>query len=470
QSHIDVLETDRFNLNPTVTFTDNDATRLTLQGKFSRWEQQDYQGLPAVGTLTGDFRTRPELFIGPADIDKSNSEFYGIWGTLEHRLDSVWSVTAKGRYSHSKFDTLAQNVVGADGFGADQPFFAPSTWGLINSELAQEQEERSFQAYATAEFEVGPSRNTVLLGADYSELDDNGFMDFDFPPIATVDLTDPVFLLPYDFPGARLYNQLTKNITYGGYLQWQSTLYDRLHLLASVRRGIVNTRFFNTTPGFESNYESDVGRFLPNVGAVVDIVEGFSVYASYNEGMRGQGGVNFVSTPRPALSDQIEVGIKFDLGGKLSGQLSAFEIQRQNIAITDFTDPQFRSVAKGQQRSRGIETNMTWQATDGLNVLGSYAYTEAEFTDSLAGVPEGNELPGVPRHSGRFWVNYAFQDELLRGLSVGTGIYAQSGTYLSKQNLFKSDAYYTMDATVAYKANGYKLGLSIKNLTDEDYF
>lgn len=470
KSNIDVLDTERFNLNPTMTFTDNDATTFTLQGKFSRWEQQDYQGLPAVGAVAGDFRIRPELFIGPQDIDKSNSEFYGVWGTLDHRLNDIWSLTAKARYSHSKFDTFAQNLVGKDfSFGADQPLMPPSTWGLANTELAQEQEEKSVLTYATAKFDLGPAKNTVLLGADFSELDDDGFLDFKLLSLAdAVDLNDPVFRVPYSTPGARQNTQLTRNTTYGGYVQLQSTLYDRLHLLASVRRGNVTTDFVNTASG--ARFKSDAGRFLPNVGALVDITDEFSLFANYSEGMRGQGGANYVSTPKPELSNQIEAGVKFDSAGQLTGQIAVFQIERENVRVTDFTDAQFRSVTKGQQRSHGIETDMAWQVTDSLSLLGNYAFTEAEFTDSLAGVPDGNHLPGVPKHSGRFWANYAFHDSVLEGWSVGTGIYAQSSVFLAKENLYKSDSFYTVDADIAYKSKGYKLGVSIKNLTDNDYF
>ncbi|WP_442497871.1 TonB-dependent siderophore receptor [Methylobacter sp. sgz302048] len=468
-SNIDVLDTDRFNVNPTLTFTNNDDTTFTLQGKFSRWEQQDYQGLPATGTVAGNFRIRPELFIGPEDIAKSNSEFYGVWGTLDHKLNDIWSFTAKGRYSHSKFDTLAQNLLGKGfSFGADQPLVPPSTWGLVNSELGQEQEEKSVQVYGTAKFDLGPTKNTVLLGADFSELDDDGFMDFDMMPVAFVDLVAPSFPVPYSHPGTRQQTQFTRNTTYGGYVQLQSTIYDRLHLLASVRRANVTTDFVNTASG--SKFNSDEGRFLPNVGGLIDITDEFSLFVDYSEGMRGQGGANYASTPKPELSNQIEAGIKFDIAEQLTGQLAVYQIERENVRVTDFTDAQFRSVTKGQQRSTGIETDATWQVTEGLSLLGNYAFTEAEFTDSLAGVPDGNRLPGVPKHSGRFWANYAFQDAMLRGWSIGSGIYAQTSAYVDKANLFSTESFYTIDADIAYRTKAYKLGVSIKNLTDNDYF
>jgi iron complex outermembrane receptor protein len=40
----------------------------------------------------------------------------------------------------------------------------------------------------------------------------------------------------------------------------------------------------------------------------------------------------------------------------------------------------------------------------------------------------------------------------------------------SYQNYFKSDSYYTMDASIAYQFQRYKLAATVKNLTDEQYF
>jgi iron complex outermembrane receptor protein len=59
---------------------------------------------------------------------------------------------------------------------------------------------------------------------------------------------------------------------------------------------------------------------------------------------------------------------------------------------------------------------------------------------------------------------------LLRGWSIGSGIYAQSSAYVDKGNLFKTESFYTIDADIAYRTKAYKLGVSIKNLTDNDYF
>lgn len=470
ENDIDVLKTERYNLNPTLTFTDNDSTTFTVQGKYSKFEQQDYQGLPATGTVAGDFKIDPQLYIGPENIADSSSEFGSVWGTLDHQINDIWSITAKARYAYSKHDTKSQGILGEGfSFGADKPFMPPSIWGVLDNELYQESNEMSFQFFTTADFDLGISQNTFIIGADFSQHKEDGFMAFDMTRIGVVDLMAPVFM-PYVRPGTGESNQFVKNTTTGGYMQLQTSLYERVHLLGGFRVAYVATDFNNTTPGFEFASKSSNTKVLPNVGAVVDLTDEYAVFVNYNEGMRAQGGAtNFVSTPEPELSNQVEVGMKFNIAEQLSGQLALFQIERKNVAVTDFTDAQFRSVADGKQKSRGFESNMTWQATDALSFLATYAFTDARFSDSLI-VPQGNRLPGVPEHAGRFWANYAFQNSMLRGLSIGSGIYSQSSVYLANDNAFKAPSYYTMDASIGYQRDFYKLGMSIKNLTNNSYY
>ncbi|MGZ4981377.1 MAG: TonB-dependent siderophore receptor [Methylobacter sp.] len=219
-SYLDVVKTQRYNLNPTITFTNNDTTTFTIQGKVSRWEQHEYQGLPATGTVTGRFQTPRNTFVGPSNIPDSSSEFSGVWGTLDHKFNDMWSLNLKARHAQSEFDEKVQSLAGADGFITDRPFFA-NTWALFNAELSQKQEELSFLGNVTAKFDYGPTKNTVLIGADHSKLDDKGFMDVDMGRFGfgagTVDLSRPSFPAAYGPAGAGNDNQFVTNTTYGGY-------------------------------------------------------------------------------------------------------------------------------------------------------------------------------------------------------------------------------------------------------------
>jgi len=463
-SYLDTVNTQRYNLNPTLTFTNNDTTNFTVQGKVSRWDQPEYQGLPATGTVAGNFSIPRTTFIGPSNMPNSYSETNAVWGSLDHKFNNIWSLNLKARHAQSEFNEKAQSLVGADMFIADRPFFG-NTWLLYNTELSQKQDELSFLGNATAKFNAGPTKNTVLIGADHSDLDDRGFMDFG--PSGSVNLTAPSFPVSYSQPGAGVDNMFVKNTTYGGYTQLQSTLYNRLHLLASVRVGHVGIDY-HTSQGVISNGEKT--RFLPRAGGVFDLTDEYSLFINYSEGMRGQPFVNFVGAPQPEESTTLEGGLKLNVAHQLTGQIAGYQIERSNVAVTDNTDLLRRSKAAGQQRSRGIETDLTWQATDALSILANYAHTDAKYTDNLAGVPEGNQLAMVPENSGRLWANYRFQQPMIKGLSIGGGVYAQGQAYLSNNNLYKSDGYHSFDASIAYEYQRFKLAATVKNLTDEHYF
>lgn len=493
-SFLDNIHTERFNVNPVITFTNNNDTTLTIQGRVAQWKQKEYQGLPATGTVTGDFKLRENMFIGPKDIEPSHSDFSGVWGTLDHWINDTWSVNLKARYAESEFDSIAQSIVGRDkreegsilsnySYVADIPLFPRPDlkWALSNTELYQEQQETSFLGNVLAQFNVGPTQNKLLFGGDYSVFDDSGFIGFNqlTCPGCTVNLRkkNPVFP-PWTRTWPQENNLFVKNTTYGGYTQLQSTLYDRLHLLFSVRAGTVEIDYFNAKYP-ELNGVTSETRIMPRAGAVFDITKAFSLFVNYSEGMRGQPFVQFAGDePKAALSDSIEAGIKLDIADQLTGQLAVYQIDRSNVAVTVAAQP-FSAAPIGEQRSKGFETDLVWHTTPNLHFLGNYAYTNVEFTNdgdtnSPPKIPSGSKLYGVPEHSTRFWANYDFPQPLLKGLSLGAGVYWQSETFLSnlhqKVNNFKADSYYTFDASAAYQFQRYKLAVTVKNLSDESYF
>lgn len=467
-SFIDNLDTQRYNINPTLTFTDNADTTFTVQGKVSRWKQPEYQGLPATGTLAGNFRIRPETFIGNYDMPDSNADFDGVWGTLDHKFNEIWSINLKARYASSSFDEKAQILFGSDGALGDTPFFQPATWALVNTRMYQQQEELSFLGNATAKFDLGPSKNTVLIGADHSDFEDKSFMNMNMTTTPFVDLRNTAFTSAYAEPGPGIIDQRVINTTYGGYGQWQSTLFDRLHLLGGVRIGTVAIDYLRSGSGSTVTEKTE---WLPRVGGVIDIVDGLSVFADYSEGMRGQPFRRFLGTPQPEMSKQAEAGLKINFASQLTGQLAVYQIDRDNVAVPSSANRLF-SVPNGKQRSRGFEADLNWQATEALSLLATYAHTDARYVNDPAstGVLPGFKLARVPENSGRLWADYRFQDDMLRGLSVGGGVYVQSDAHISSNNRYKTPGFHSFDAAIAYETKRYKVATSIKNLTDEQYF
>ncbi|MBD9357999.1 TonB-dependent receptor [Methylomonas sp. EbA] len=465
ENPIDDIHTERYNINPSLVLTDNENTTLTLQGKVSHWAQPEYQGLPATGTIAGSFRVPRDLYIGRSDIPDSTSESQAVWAKLEHHINRIWSMDLRARYSNSSFDEKIQTLFNGT-FVADTPLLAPSTWALVNGELAQQQQEFSYIANAIASFDFGITHNTVLFGGDYSKLKDDGFVEA-AGPIGLVDLSKPSFPVAYSDPGVGAYNQFVANTVYGGYLQWQSTIAKGLHTLLSLRLGGLEIAYddkvvkhSNTTTRLE---------LLPRLGAVYDVTDQLSLFAGYSEGMRGQPFVNFDSAPVPEMSQQMETGFKFEFANRLSGQVAVYQIDRQQVAVPN-TGVGLFYTSSGYQRSQGIETDLLWQFSDEFQVVANYAHTNARFMLDSGGIAKGNRVAWVPEDAGRLWVNYRFKNELLTGVSLGVGVNLRSGSYIAHDNAFKVNGYHSFDATAAYEMQGLRLALTAKNLTDNDYF
>lgn len=462
-SWVDVIHTERFNVNPTLVLTDNADTKLTLHGKLSHWQQPEYQGLPASGTLAGSFSVEPLTFIGPTDMPDSRSDNDAVWLNLKQRIDQVWAVDVRARYGVSEFTEKIQTLFNGASFIADTPLLAPSTWAVVNGELSQRQQEISFQGFAQAQFNFVGIEHVFLVGGDLGELRDQGYIDVASRISGLVDLASPNFASAYQIPGPARNNQFTVNTTYGGYWQLQSHIRQRLHTLLSLRLGGVEIGFDNSL----SHLSSKTARLklLPKIGASYDVTGDISVFAAYSEGMRGQPFFNFASAPIPELSRQMEAGLKWDFSGRLSGQFAVYQIDRNQVAVATPANAALYT-ASGRQRARGIEVDLVWRPLEQVNVLANYAHTDARFADEDA----GSRLPWVPEDSGRVWAHYRFNDETLRGLGIGVGVYLSSGAYLAKQNQYKTPGYYNFDAAISYETGAFKLAASVKNLTDQAYY
>lgn len=471
-SFVDVVHQDRYSLNPTLILTNKEDTTLTIQGRISRLEQQAYEGLPAVGTVAGGFRLNPDLYIGSSNIPKSYSEVKSVTATFDRQLDSIWSFNIKARWADQSFDQKSQTTQSA------APDVGPTTWSLLNIDLAQKQQELTINPNFEARFRLGPTNNVWLTGADYSRVTDRGHMNADLG-VAPVDLlNNPVFPTPYTDPTPAsaafffpFFDFNSAYVTKGAYSQLQSTIYDRIHVLAGVRFASINIDYlenfpFSTGVFSPTQFGTDKSKALPRVGAVVDLIPGLSVYGSYSEGMQAQPFTQALNTNiEPETSKQVEGGFKFNINDQLTGTVAVFDIQRQNVPVTIGVG----IGALSAQESKGYEADLIWQPTKNWKVLASYGHTNVVFSDSNI-APQGNKVPMVPEDSGRVWVNYAFDWPALRSWSAGAGVYVASSQYVDNLNLYKTPGYFTVDAKIAYETEHWRASFNVKNLTGEKYF
>lgn len=463
-SNVDVIDTKRYSFNPTLTLTNKDDTTLTLQGRISRWDQPEYQGLPAVGTVAGPFRLNRTLFIGNPDVPDSFSKTASLTASLDHDFSDAWSSSTKIRYGKSSYSQISQIITG------NMPDAGASSWYLYNQKVTEDREELAVSSHVSGNFVSGVFENKPLFGIDYSRLAETAIMHMD-GPVGTADLLSPGAWPDYQVPsGVAMSDGDNVYRTYGAYAQLQSTAGKRLHLLAGLRLSRLEIEQYSPTRLRQDNTEKT--KFLPRIGAVYDLTDQFSVFADYSEGMKGNPFYFYSGAAIPETSKQYEGGVKFDAKNGLSGSAALFQINRAHVPVTDPSDPfGLTSLAIGQQRSRGFDTNLTWQPDDNWKFLANYAYVKAELTEDIpGGASAGSALVGIPHHSGGLWADYSFGPGDLEGWSAGAGANAASGAPLDLRNTYKSDGYVTADAAVRYKNEDFSASLNIKNITDEKYY
>jgi iron complex outermembrane receptor protein len=461
-SHIDVTERKRYSFNPTLAFGNTGATSLIVQGRVSRREQQVYVGLPGSGTLDRSlFTLRRDLFVGPSDIPKGVSENYGVTARFDHQFNDGWSFNAAARYSMTRQDDISQTFLPL------MPNFG-SSFFMFNSHSPWEAREISVSPNLVGKFSIGDTRSTLLLGADYNRVADNvsiwsslaGMTDFANPYPRFPAYVDPVGrgTLAFDADNVSVNSGLTA--------QLQTTVRDRLHILAGLRWAYVD--FLGSKPFAAARYHVEQGKLLPRFGVGYDIFPGVTPFVGYSEGLRTVRFFGGPGVPKPEEAEQIEGGVKLVLPTGFAATLAVFDIKRRNVVTADPLTP-FLAVQTGEQRSRGFDVNATWQPLRGLSVLASYAYVDAEITEDAV-FSIGNRLQRVPANSGRLWANYKIQEGWLRNVVVGAGLYAASRQAVDLKNTFFTPAFVTFDARVGYEGDHWSVGIVGKNLANRRYF
>ena len=132
-------------------------------------------------------------------------------------------------------------------------------------------------------------------------------------------------------------------------------------------------------------------------------------------------------------------------------------------------------VATGERRSQGVELDVAGRVLPGWDVIGTYAYIDAEITrDEDFAV--GNTLANVPLHSGSLWSVYTIQSGMFQNVGFGLGAYAAGKRLGDLGNTYQMPGYVRLDAALYYrkpevtKRNNLIASLNFRNLLDTDYY
>ncbi len=457
-SWIDRVEGDRWSARPSLSFQLGPDTELLVQGQYDRRSDVEYSGLPAPQALAGqlDRDAYPGTTTGQPRTTIDNRE---ATVELRHEFADDLRLTVTGRYYDSSIKEYGSFVY-PELYPSDPA--TPTTYPILAIDLPTGVQEGTVDADLSTKLDVLGGRHEVLGGIDYDHTDFASDLGFNGVPVGSLDLADPSYALAYGTPPAIDQTETDRYETIAAYIQDQAT-YGRLHLTGSLR--YTRLEFVEREFGTDQSYY----RFTPRVGATFDLVPGVALYSGYSTGFRASFGFVGLQPPKPETSANIEAGLKLALDRiGLSGTVAAFQQTRDNVATPDPANPLY-SIQTGQQRARGVETDLVWEPIPAFSLLMNYAYTEAEVTEDDI-IPIGDRLPRVPKHGGRVAARYRVLNGAAKGLSIGAGVTAFSSRALTLPNTVSVPGYAVMDAQAAYGFGRYTVEVSIVNLTDRRVF
>lgn len=453
---------------PSLTWqpTDKFEANLDIEYQHNEFIDNSDNGIPAIGNRPAPVPI--SRFLGdPAANNIQDRELVGL--NWSYKFNDDWKLTNRFHFLNVDYD---QTTLFANGLGDDNRTYTRGLWHVPFNRTSY-----GTNLDLTGHFKTGLAEHDVLVGFDYYRynLSASGFLG-DAP---SIDIFNPVYGVDIPSLTADGNNYFFEESEqwYGVYFQDQITLWDKLHILGGGRHD-----WAEIGSGFSPSSLNDISVenrptefFSPRVGILYQPWQWLSLYGNYVESL----GSNNSGTPPPGsgslapqTSQQWEVGLKTEFfNGRLNSTLAFFDLTKQNVATQALNSPFSRTI--GEANSQGVELDISGQITDNISLIGSYAYTDAKITKDLGGT-EGNQLVSVPRNSGSLWAKYEFNDELLRGLSLSTGVFVRGQREGDIDNSVQLPSYARWDASVGYsfKQFGSKITtqFNVYNILDKQYY
>lgn len=302
----------------------------------------------------------------------------------------------------------------------------------------------------TGKIRTGPVLQTVTAGFSYGE-SWHGYGSGYGENIVTVPLGDGAALPPIPSGIAEERAADTGKIYDSNpYLQDQISI-GRLHVLASIGH-----------PQESGQQAAKQGSWTPNLGVLYQLTGSISVYANALRSFTPQAGAMLQSggAAPPSTGNSVEVGAKFSLlDDRLTMTAAVFRAAVKNVLLPSPVNRDLFIVGAGDT-SRGFEFDATGRLLPGLNLIGSYTYSNY--------VSVSNGFSQLPKHQASLWLTYDLQGERLHGWGAGVGEWVRSGySALSPTgDIYPMPGQARTDVSLYYHAKTWSAALGVKNVFD----
>ncbi|ABA05307.1 TonB-dependent siderophore receptor [Nitrobacter winogradskyi Nb-255] len=448
-------------------------TLLTVGADYQRYVPRGYTAgmIPLFNSL-GEFNTVPRSFNPGARWGTWEQNASNVFTMLEHRFDNEWRIKLHLLRQVSGYDMAVASASGGnpnplDGSGVS--LWRYNYTGKTRNDTAE--------LFAAGPLWLFDRKHELVVGGRISRRDwRNNNFDVDPTGPGTSNIVSDFYNWTGNIPQPRLlpdptYSNREVHNESGVYAATRLNVHDRLKVLLGARIADYEANLFNW--GNRDRLKKS-GQVIPYYGAVLDLTDALSAYASYTGIFMPQTAQNEQGATLPPLEGiNTEFGLKaafFD--GRLNASAAYFQLKQDNYAVpsgglTPTGTPAYRP-ADGVM-TEGFELEISGQLSPQWQI-------QTGFTHNVSQLDNVRVVTLIPANQFTFYSTYKL-DGALDGLTLGGGARWMDKTWENVRNpvhgtvLHTAPSYWVVDAMASYKFNDNLLGtLNIRNLLDNKYY
>jgi iron complex outermembrane receptor protein len=454
----------RYAIAPSFTWRPSDKTQFTFLSSFLDEPETGWFGyLPKEGTVTDGVggKLSTSFNDGEPGYNKISRKQKLVGYAFDHQINDSWTIRQNLRYGTVDMDYRTI-------YGSQVSPFDPSQ--LTRGALTAKEHLSTFAVDTQAQhtFSTDKVDHTLLMGVDYRRTRNDIGQALGIA--SNLNLVNPVYgNTAVQYFGYR--NQVDHLQQTGLYLQDQAE-WNHWVLTLGGRYDWSETDSVNRLNNNAAAQQDD-NEFTWRGGLNYLFDNGISPFISYSESFLPTAGADYIGKMfQASRAKQYEAGVKYiPDNGLISTTLSVFQLTKDKNLSSD-PEHVLYSIQNGEQRSRGIELETKAALTENVDIIGSYSYTDAEYTkDTLY---QGNRPAEIPKNMAALWGNYTFHETSLSGLTLGLGSRYIGSTEGDNANSFNVKPYTIWNAVVQYDLGrfsmpGSTLALNVNNLFDKNY-
>ncbi|MDB5201633.1 MAG: TonB-dependent receptor [Ferruginibacter sp.] len=429
-SYRDLVESERFYINPSMLFKLGSKTELLLQADYL---QHHFTPDFGIGTLAGTII--PNLprnsFLGTT-WQYNKAKQTTATATLKQQLSRNWTLNISGSFQQYKRDYYATERIQAA---------ADGDWSRPLNKIQSQENYFIGEANLTGKIKTGRISHQLLAGIDADNYHTTTYSFNNPTTYDKINILDPNKYQPRtDIPAAIKLTRIETPVNrVGAYVQDLISLSEKFKVLTGLRFSQQKSPSATTTFLLKDSSSKSIAKndkaFSPRLGVVYQPAKTTSVFASYANSFSINSGTDIYGASLAAsLIDQYEIGIKNEFfQGKLSANLTLYKIINNNLAQTARYDKDGRENNNtalkelvGQTKSNGVEIDVSSQPVKGLHVLAGYSYNDMRYTKTKAAPGnyyEGDRLVNTPAHTANSSLFYSMQKGKWKGVKFGVGFY-----------------------------------------------